>query len=108
MDSQVKGPKGDKAGRDVSREVEERAVSLVSSLLQVRLVHLRVLCVCRRQGFVRVRRHAVPTLTAYVTLSYTPQSHQHVTKAGLRDRVAAKFVEAEFEKTDMLVEIMFK
>lgn len=33
--SKVKGPKGDKAGGDVAREVEERAVSMVSSLLQV-------------------------------------------------------------------------
>lgn len=33
---------------------------------------------------------------------------QHVTKAALRDRVAAKFVEAEFEKADMLVEVMFR
>ncbi|GBF90342.1 hypothetical protein Rsub_02448 [Raphidocelis subcapitata] len=64
--AKVKGPKGEKTGRDVAQEMEERAVSLVSSLLQ------------------------------------------HVTKAALRDRVAAKFVEAEFEKTDMLVEIMFK
>jgi hypothetical protein len=31
-----------------------------------------------------------------------------VTKAGLRDRVAAKFVESEFEKADMLVEVMFR
>lgn len=31
----MKGPKGDKASKDVAREVEERSVSLVSSLLQV-------------------------------------------------------------------------
>ena len=37
-----------------------------------------------------------------------PRPPQNVTKAALRDRVAAKFVESEFEKTDMLVEIMFK
>ncbi|KIY93572.1 Beta-catenin-like protein 1 [Monoraphidium neglectum] len=64
--TKVKGPKGDKAGKDVAREMEERSVSLISSLLQ------------------------------------------HVTKAGLRDRVAAKFVESEFEKADMLVEVMFR
>lgn len=40
--------------------------------------------------------------------SRPPQLPQHVTKPALRDRVAAKFVEAEFEKTDMLVEIMFR
>ncbi len=39
---QVKGPKGDKAGGDVAREVEERSVSLVSSLLQVGCVPLNV------------------------------------------------------------------
>jgi hypothetical protein len=33
--AKVKGPKGDKAGRDVAREMEERSVSLISSLLQV-------------------------------------------------------------------------
>lgn len=36
--AQVKGPKGDKASRDVTQEMEERSVSLVSSLLQVRAI----------------------------------------------------------------------
>ena len=33
---------------------------------------------------------------------------QHATKPALRDRVAAKFVEAEFEKADALIEVTFK
>jgi beta-catenin-like protein 1 len=67
--AKVKGPKGaggGKAPADAAREVEERTVSLISSLLQ------------------------------------------HAPRAGARARVAAKFVEAEYEKADMLCELLFR
>lgn len=52
--------------RDVEREIEERSVSIISSLLG------------------------------------------SITKGSRRDRVAAKFVESEFEKCDRLLEVYFK
>ncbi|KAG1678261.1 hypothetical protein FOA52_013881 [Chlamydomonas sp. UWO 241] len=65
--AKIKGPRGDKSGRDVESELEERAVSIVFNLMQ----------------------------------NLGP-------KSGRRERVASKFVEAEFEKCDRLVEVLFR
>eukprot|EP00955_Chlamydomonas_euryale_P051772 354954-Chlamydomonas_euryale.AAC.8 len=61
------GPRGDKGGKDVEAELEERSVSIIFNLLQ-------------NLG----------------------------TRAGRRERVAAKFVESEFEKCDRLLEVHFR